>query len=175
MTDPIVNRVAESALITFDLEKLYQIGIRQSIDLSQWLEQGLLLKEKEFRTQLKAHDWSAYQDQFIALHCSTEAILPAWASLLVMTHLQPYARKVVLGSLNDLEVQLFVEEIQLLDVTPYKDQPLIIKGCSDKTVPQDAYVQLIAKLQPVVKSLFYGEAGICRERRKAESEEEAAG
>lgn len=158
MTDPIVNRVAESALITFDLEKLYQIGIRQSIDLSQWLEQGLLLKEKEFRTQLKAHDWSAYQDQFIALHCSTEAILPAWASLLVMTHLQPYARKVVLGSLNDLEVQLFVEEIQLLDVTPYKDQPLIIKGCSDKTVPQDAYVQLIAKLQPVVKSLFYGEA-----------------
>ncbi len=158
MTDPIVNRVAESVLITFDLEKLYQIGIRQSIDLSQWLEQGLLLKEKEFRTQLKAHDWSAYQDQFIALHCSTEAILPAWASLLVMTHLQPYARKVVLGSLNDLEVQLFVEEIQLLDVTPYKDQPLIIKGCSDKTVPQDAYVQLIAKLQPVVKSLFYGEA-----------------
>jgi hypothetical protein len=158
MTDPIVNRVAESALINFDLEKLYQIGIRQSIDLSQWLEQGLLLKEKEFRTQLKAHDWSAYQDQFIALHCSTEAILPAWASLLVMTHLQPYARKVVLGSLNDLEVQLFVEEIQLLDVTPYKDQPLIIKGCSDKTVPQDAYVQLIAKLQPVVKSLFYGEA-----------------
>jgi hypothetical protein len=158
MTDPIVNRVAESALITFDLEKLYQIGNRQTIDLSQWLEQGLLLKEKEFRAQLKAHDWSAYQDQFIALHCSTEAILPAWASLLVMTHLQPFARKVVLGSLNDLEVQLFAEEIQLLDVTPYKDQPLIIKGCSDKTVPQDAYVQLIAKLQPVVKSLFYGEA-----------------
>ena len=158
MTDPIVNRVAESALITFDLEKLYQIGNRQTIDLSQWLEQGLLLKEKEFRAQLKAHDWSAYQDQFIALHCSTEAILPAWASLLVMTHLQPYARKVVLGSLNDLEVQLFAEEIQLLDVTPYKDQLLIIKGCSDKTVPQDAYVQLIAKLQPVVKSLFYGEA-----------------
>ncbi|MDA0200215.1 MAG: DUF2480 family protein [Bacteroidetes bacterium] len=158
MTDPIVNRVAESALITFDLEKLYQIGNRQTIDLSQWLEQGLLLKEKEFRAQLKAHDWSAYQDQFIALHCSTEAILPAWAPLLAMTHLQPYARKVVLGSLNDLEVQLFAEEIQLLDVTPYKDQPLIIKGCSDKTVPQDAYVQLIAKLQPVVKSLFYGEA-----------------
>jgi len=158
MTDPIVNRVAESALITFDLEKLYQIGNRQTIDLSQWLEQGLLLKEKEFRAQLKAHDWSAYQDQFIALHCSTEAILPAWASLLVMTHLQPFARKVVLGSLNNLEVQLFAEEIQLLDVTPYKDQPLIIKGCSDKTVPQDAYVQLIAKLQPVVKSLFYGEA-----------------
>ncbi|MBT6128285.1 MAG: DUF2480 family protein [Flavobacteriaceae bacterium] len=158
MADTIVNRVAASALITFDLEKLYQIGTRQSIDLSQWLHQGLLLKEKEFRALLKAHDWSVYRDQLIALHCSTDAILPAWAALLVTTHLQPYARKVVLGTLNDLEVQLFAEEIQLLDISQYKDQPLIIKGCSDKTVPQDAYVQLIAKLQPVVKSLFYGEA-----------------
>ena len=158
MADTIVNRVAASALITFDLEKLYQIGTRQSIDLSQWLHQGLLLKEKEFRALLKAHDWSVYRDQFIALHCSKDAILPAWAALLVTTHLQPYARKVVLGTLNDLEVQLFAEEIQLLDISQYKDQPLIIKGCSDKTVPQDAYVQLIAKLQPVVKSLFYGEA-----------------
>ena len=156
--DAIVNRVAESALITFDLEKLYQIGQRQSIDLSQWLDEGLILKEKDFRAQLNAHDWSVYQDQFVALYCSTEAILPAWASLLVTSHLQPYSRKVVMGTLEDLEVQLFSEEIQLLDVTPFKDKPVIIKGCSDKTVPQDAYVQLIAKLQPIVKSLFYGEA-----------------
>jgi hypothetical protein len=158
MANTIVNRVAASALITFDLEKLYQIGTRQSIDLSQWLHQGLLLKENDFRAQLKAHDWSVYQDQFIALHCSTEAIMPAWASLLVTTYLQPFARKVVLGNLKDLEIQLFAEEIQLLDLSPYKDQPVIIKGCSEKTVPQDAYVQLIAKLLPVVKSLFYGEA-----------------
>ena len=158
MADTIVNRVAASALITFDLEKLYQIGSRQSIDLSQWLDQGLMLKEKEFRAQLKAHDWSIYRDKFIALQCSTEAILPAWASLLVMTYLQPFARKVVLGNLKDLEVQLFTEEIQLLELSPYKDQTVIIKGCSEKTVPQDAYVQLIYKLQPVVKSLFYGEA-----------------
>jgi hypothetical protein len=156
--DAIVNRVTESALITFDLEKLYQIGQRQSIDLSQWLYEGLILKEKDFRAQLNAHDWSVYQDQFVALYCSTEAILPAWASLLVTSHLQPYSRKVVMGTLEDLEVQLFSEEIQLLDVTPFKDKPVIIKGCSDKTVPQDAYVQLIAKLQPIVKSLFYGEA-----------------
>ena len=158
MADTIVNRVAASTLITFDLEKLYQIGSRQSIDLSQWLDQGLLLKEKEFRAQLKAHDWSIYRDKFIALQCSTEAILPSWAFLLVATHLQPFARKVVLGNLKDLEVQLFAEEIQLLELSPYKDQPVIIKGCSENTVPQDAYVQLISKLQPVVKSLFYGEA-----------------
>ena len=156
--DPIVNRVAESALITFDLEKFYQIGQRQSIDLSQWLYEGLILKEKDFRAQLNAHDWSVYQDQFVALNCSTEAILPAWASLLVTSQLQPYSRKVVMGTLEDLEVQLFSEEIQLLDVTPFKDKPVIIKGCSDKTVPQDAYVQLITKLKPIVKSLFYGEA-----------------
>tara|TARA_B100001248_G_C27385904_1_gene459675 strand:+ start:2011 stop:2520 length:510 start_codon:yes stop_codon:yes gene_type:complete len=158
MADTIVNRVAASTLITFDLEKLYQIGSRQSIDLSQWLDQGLLLKEKEFRAQLKAHDWTIYRDKFIALQCSTEAILPSWAFLLVTTHLQPFARKVVLGNLKDLEVQLFAEEIQLLELSPYKDQPVIIKGCSENTVPQDAYVQLISKLQPVVKSLFYGEA-----------------
>ena len=158
MADTIVNRVAASALITFDLEKLYQIGTRQSIDLSQWLDQGLLLKEKEFRAQLKAHDWSIYRDKFIALQCSTETILPAWASLLVTTYLQPFARKVVLGNLKDLEVQLFAEEIQLLELSPYKDKPVIIKGCSENTVPQDAYVQLISKLQPVVKSLSYGEA-----------------
>ena len=158
MADTIVNRVAASTLITFDLEKLYQIGSRQSIDLSQWLDQGLLLKEKEFRAQLKAHDWSIYSDKFIALQCSTEAILPSWAFLLVTTHLQPFARKVVLGNLKDLEVQLFAEEIQLLELSPYKDQTVIIKGCSEKKVPQDAYVQLISKLQPVVKSLFYGEA-----------------
>ena len=158
MADTIVNRIAESALITFDLEDLYQIGERKSIDLSQWLYEGLILKEKEYRAHLNAHEWSSYQDQFISLHCSTEAILPAWAFLLLTTYLQPFARKVVIGSIQDLEVQLFSEEIQLLDVTPFKDKPVIIKGCSDKTVPQDAYAKLIIKLQPVVKSLFFGEA-----------------
>jgi len=158
MADTIVNRVAASALITFDLEKLYKIGTRHTIDLSQWLDQGLLLKEKEFRAQLKTHEWSIYKDQFIALHCSTEAILPTWAFLLITTYLKPHARKIVLGNLKDLELQLFLEEIQLLDLSPFKDKPVIIKGCSEKMVPQDAYIQLIAKLQPVVKSLFYGEA-----------------
>ena len=158
MAHTIVNRIAESALITFDLEDLYQIGERKSIDLSQWLYEGLILKEKEYRAHLNAHEWSSYQDQFISLHCSTEAILPAWAFLLLTTYLQPFARKVVIGSIQDLEVQLFSEEIQLLDVTPFKDKPVIIKGCSDKTVPQDAYAKLITKLQPVVKSLFFGEA-----------------
>ena len=158
MADKIVNRVAKSALITFDLEKFHQIGTRIALDLSQWLDHGIVLREKDFRTKLKDHDWKDYQDQFIALYCSSDAVLPAWASPLVTTYLQPFARKVVKGTLADLEIQLFSDEIQKIDLKAFKDKSVIIKGCSDKTVPEDAYVQLITKLQPVVKSLFYGEA-----------------
>ena len=158
MADTIVNRVAKSSLITFDLEKFYQIGTRKSLDLSQWLDQGIVLREKDFRSKLKDHDWKAYQDQFIALYCSSDTVFPAWAYLLVTTYLQPYARKVVKGTLKDLEIQLFSDKIQKIDLKQFKDKSLIIKGCSDKSVPEDAYVQLIIKLQPIVKSLFYGEA-----------------
>ena len=158
MADTIFNRVAESKLITFDLEKLYQIGDRIPIDLSQWLDKGIILREKEFRLKLKQHNWKAYRNQFVAIYCSTDAVLPAWASLLVTTYLQPYAKRVVMGSLVDLETHLFTEEIKKINISSFKDKAVIIKGCSDKKVPEDSYVQLISRLQPVVKSLFYGEA-----------------
>ena len=158
MADTIFNRVAESKLITFDLEKLYQIGDRITIDLSQWLDKGIILREKEFRLKLKQHNWKAYRNQFVAIYCSTDAVLPAWASLLVTTYLQPYAKKVVMGTLVDLETHLFTEEIKKINISSFKDKAVIIKGCSDKKVPEDSYVQLISRLQPVVKSLFYGEA-----------------
>ena len=158
MADTIFNRVAESKLITFDLEKLYQIGDRITIDLSQWLDKGIILREKEFRLKLKQHNWKAYRNQFVAIYCSTDAVLPAWASLLVTTYLQPYAKKVVMGTLIDLETHLFTEEIKKINVSSFKDKAVIIKGCTDKKVPEDSYVQLISRLQPVVKSLFYGEA-----------------
>ena len=158
MADTIFNRVAESKLITFDLEKLYQIGDRITIDLSQWLDKGIILREKEFRFKLKQHNWKAYRNQFVAIYCSTDAVLPAWASLLVTTYLQPYAKKVVMGSLVDLETHLFTEEIKKINISSFKDKAVIIKGCTDKKVPEDSYVQLISRLQPVVKSLFYGEA-----------------
>ena len=158
MADTIFNRVAESKLTTFDLEKLYQIGDRIPIDLSQWLDKGIILREKEFRLKLKQHNWKAYRNQFVAIYCSTDAVLPAWASLLVTTYLQPYAKKVVMGTLVDLETHLFTEEIKKINISSFKDKAVIIKGCSDKKVPEDSYVQLISRLQPVVKSLFYGEA-----------------
>ena len=158
MADTIFNRVAESKLITFDLEKLYQIGDRITIDLSQWLDKGIILREKEFRLKLKQHYWKVYRNQFVAIYCSTDAVLPAWASLLVTTYLQPYAKKVVMGTLIDLETHLFTEEIKKINISSFKDKAVIIKGCTDKKVPEDSYVQLISRLQPVVKSLFYGEA-----------------
>ncbi len=158
MEEEIVNRVAKSPLITFDLEDFYPEGERRSIDMSQWLEQGLILREKEFRIALKNVDFKAYENTYVAINCSTEALLPAWASLLVTTHIQPFAKKVVLGSLEDLERQIFEEIISQLDTTPFVNKPVIIKGCSEKNIPAAAFVSLIQKLQPHAKSLFYGEA-----------------
>ena len=153
----IVNRVAQSSLITFNLENLYQTGQRVNLDLSQWLEDGLTLKEKDFRKKLTNYQWHNYKNKFVALYCSTDSILPAWAFLLVTTYLQPFAKKIIRGTLEDLEVQLFFQEIQNLDLSSFKDKSIIIKGCSEN-IPEDAYIQLITKLQPIVKSLSYGEA-----------------
>lgn len=158
MAEEILNRVAQSKLITFNLEDFYPKGERFLFDLSQWLYEGFVLKEKDFREKAKEHDWSQYQDKFLALNCSTDAIVPAWAYMLVTTYLEPYAKKVVIGDLENLESHLYQEVIESLDVAYLQDQPVIIKGCSNKPVPKNAYIFLIKKLQPVVKSLMYGEA-----------------
>ncbi|GAA4308963.1 DUF2480 family protein [Pontixanthobacter gangjinensis] len=158
MAEEIVNRVAQSKLITFNLEDYYPKGQRFLFDISQWLLEGFVLREKDFREQAKEHDWSQYKDQFVALHCSTEAIVPAWAYMLLSTYLKPFAKKVVIGDLENLESHLYQEVIQNMDVSDLKDKPVIIKGCSNKPVPKNAYIFLINKLQPIVKSLMYGEA-----------------
>ena len=158
MSGEIVNRVAKSPLITFDLEEIYPEGKRMRLDLSQWLEQGFILREKEFRAALKAFDFSPYQSAYVALYCSTEALLPAWAHLLVTSHLQQFAKKVVWGSLEDLETAIFQSLIEAIDPQAFKDKPVIIKGCADKNIPPSAYIALVEKLQPHVKSLMYGEA-----------------
>lgn len=155
--EQIVNRVAQSKLVTIDLEDFYPPGKRMAIDIKEWLIEGLLLREKDFRESLKNHPWEQYQDCYVALYCSTDAIIPGWAYLLVTTYLTPVARKVVVGNLEQLETILFTEIIQQLDVSPYVGLPLIIKGCS-QNIPQNAYIQLIQKLQQVAKSLMYGEA-----------------
>ena len=158
MAEEIINRVANSKLITFDLEDLYRPGNRQLVDISQWLDQGFILRESEFRKSIKEHDWSQYTNAFVALHCSTDAIVPAWAYLLVTTHMQGIAKKVITGDLALLETILYTEVIQGIDVTPYENVPVIVKGCSNKPVPENAYLLLIEKLQPVARSLMFGEA-----------------
>ena len=158
MADAIVNRVAKSGLLTFDLEALYPKGQRQTLDISQWLYEGLVLREQAFRAALKQEPWENFTNQYVALHCSTEAIIPAWAFLLVSNYLLPYVKMVVVGSLNDLETQIFNKLLQNIDFSPYNNKAVIIKGCSKKPVPENAYVQAFKYLQPIAKSVMYGEA-----------------
>ena len=156
--DEIINKVANSVLEVVDLEDYYPSGIRTQIDISQWLLEGFLLKEKDFREALKNHNWKQYENQYVAIHCSTDAIIPAWATILVTVYLSPFAKKVVIGKLADLETALYQEILPTLDYSKYQDKPVILKGCSKKPVPESAYIMAIQKLQPYAKSIMYGEA-----------------
>lgn len=158
MEEEIINRVAESALEVFDLEDYYIKGNRSQLDISQWLFEGIILKEKEFRAALKNHDWSQYQNQYVAVFCSSEAIIPAWAMILVAVQLQPFATKVVKGSLEDLETALYYEILPTIDFRVYQNKPVILKGCSKRPVPMSAYIMAVQLLQPFAKSIMYGEA-----------------
>jgi len=156
--EEIVNKVANSALEVFDLEDYYPNGIRTQIDISQWLLEGLLLKEKDFREHLKNHDWSQYQDQYVAINCSTDAIVPAWSSILVAVQLAPYAKKIINGTSEDLNSVLYEEILSKVDYSAYENKAVIIKGCSKKPVPMRAYVLAAHYLQPFARSIMYGEA-----------------
>lgn len=158
MAEEITNKVAQSGLKTLDLEALYPEGKRLLLDLKPWLYQGVMLREKPFRQHLKEHDWSTYRNAYVALHCSGDAILPGWTYMLVTTFLQPYAKRVVQGGLEDLETALFYALLHDLDVSPYRDARVIIKGCASRAIPQAAFVALVQKLQPVSRSILYGEA-----------------
>jgi hypothetical protein len=158
MPEEIINRVANSKLVTVDLEELYPTGERVIFDIKDWLLEGFVLREKEFRATAKAHNWSQYTGKYVALTCSSEAIIPGWAYMLLSTYLAPHAKKVVTGDLSMLETILYTEILQNLDVSKYEGLPVIIKGCSRRPVPQNAYLQLINKLQPVARSIMYGEA-----------------
>lgn len=154
----IVNRVSNSKLITIDLEDWYQDGVRTVFDIKDWLFEGLILREKDFRTLIKDHDWSQYKNHFIVLTCSTDAIIPGWAYMLLTTVLSPLAKKVVVGNLKQLEEVLYQETLERIDFSVYKDKPIIVKGCTNKPVPENAYIALIQKIQPFAKSIMYGEA-----------------
>src|SRR4051812_7428857 len=153
----IVNKVAQSGLVTLDPAQFYAPGERVVYDIKDNLFHGLMLREKDFREFIKTHDWAQYQDKNVAVTCTADAIVPAWAYMLLANRLAPYAREVVFGDAEVLETVLFIKEVARLDVEQYRDQRIVIKGCGDIPVPVSAYVELGKKLTPVVKSLMFGE------------------
>ncbi|MBB6463205.1 DUF2480 family protein [Flammeovirga kamogawensis] len=154
--DEIVNKVAQSALISFDLEDLKRTEERVLLDIKDQLFQGLVLREKDFRGFIKEHDWKRYQNVHVAITCSVDAIVPTWAYMLITTRLEKYATTIVFGNLERLEQKLFENSIRELEVDRFKDKPVVIKGCSED-VPVSAYVDITERLRPVVKSIMYGE------------------
>lgn len=158
MPNEIVNRVAQSKLITFNLEDYYPQGKRVVLDIKDWLHEGCILKEKEFRAEIANHDWKKYNTSYVAIGCSTDAIVPGWAFMLIASKLQPYCKMCVVGNLEELETSIYLSIIENLETSSFKDQMVIIKGCSNKPVPPNAYVWITAKIQAVAKSVMYGEA-----------------
>ena len=158
MENEIINRVANSKLKTFDLEEIYPEGKRIVFDIKDWLFEELILKEKDFRASVKNHDWSQYKNTFVAVTCSVDAIVPSWAFMLVTAQLTPHANKVVVGNLDLLETVLYQELLSFVDFKDFTDAPVIIKGCAEKPIPPTAFAILIDKLQPIAKSIMFGEA-----------------
>ena len=158
MEEGIINKVAQSSLVVFDLEDYYPDDHVVDLDVSQWLAEGFLLRETDFRAQLKAMDWTPYEDKYVALYCATDAILPAWAFALVAVHLSPLALKIIHGSKELAIIEWYQDILNKLDYTDYFEKPVILKGCSKKAVPNQVYTLAIQKLIKVSKSVMFGEA-----------------
>lgn len=155
--EEIINRVAESGIKTINLEQLIPNGERSEIDLKDLLFQGLVLRENDFRGFINDTDWGKYSGHFVNVCCSADAIVPNWAYMLIASRLSGVAKKVVFGDKGNLESQLLLDEIAQLNLNDYTDERVIIKGCSDKAIAEEAYLNLTLRLTPVVKSLMFGE------------------
>jgi hypothetical protein len=158
MEDQIINKVAQSSLMVFDLEDYYPDEHVVDLDVSQWLAEGFILRETDFRSQLKEYDWSPFEDKYVALYCSTDAILPAWAFALVSVHLTPFALKIIHGTKELAVIEWYQDILNKLDYTDFFENPVILKGCSKKAVPNQVYTLAIQKLVKVAKSVMFGEA-----------------
>lgn len=158
ISKPIVNRVAQSSLITIDLAKFLPSNEMVAFDLKDFLFKELLLKEKDFRQAMKEQDWAKMKEKHLCVFCSSDAIIPMWAYMLVATLAKPYAQSVHFGSEESIKTQILLENINKLNADDYEGKPVIIKGCGDKAVGPAAYVAITGKLQSVVRSLMYGEA-----------------
>jgi hypothetical protein len=157
MEDVFVNKVANSGLITLNLEDYFPKGERKFIDIKDVLFMGMVLKEKDFRDWVKTHDWSAYQDVHVDIGCSADAIIPTWAYMLMATKLSGIAKEIVFGDLQALEAVLWRKSLECISVDQYRDEKMVIKVCGDLPVTAAAYTEITRLLTPVVKSIMYGE------------------
>ncbi len=154
---PLVNRVANSGLITLNLEDFFPTEELAIFDLKDYLHMELILKEKDFRASLKQHDWHQYTGKNLAVHCSTDAIIPVWAYMLVTAYATPFAKTVFQGDADSFYKVAFQKALSEIDGSEYTQKRIVIKGCSNKPVPPSAYVELTRKLQPFAQSIMYGE------------------
>jgi len=155
--EEIVNKVAGSGIVSIDLEEFYTEGERVIFDIKPYLFMEQILKEKDFREFIKTNNWAGYQDKIVGIICSSEAIVPTWAYMLITLALEPFAKKVFFSDLEELENLLFSESLAGIDPAVYKDARVVIKGCGEKNVPVNAYVQLTSLIKPFAKSIMYGE------------------
>lgn len=157
MEDVIINKVAQSGLVTLDLEKYYPSGEMVVFDLKNYLFMELILKEKDYREALKNIDWSIYQDKNVAITCSTDAIIPLWAYMLAVTYLEPFAKDILFGNEAEAFTDLFLKNLWKIEPKEFEGKRIVVKGCGDKKIPEAAYVQITKILRPVAKSIMYGE------------------
>lgn len=157
LEQPLVNRVAGSGLVTIDLEELYPAGEVVPFDLKGYLFMEMILKEKDFREALKAHDWSIYTGKNLAVFCSADAIIPMWAYMLVASFAAPFAGDIALTTPEQFVETAFLKKIAAMDISVYEGKRIVVKGCSDKPVPPSAYLEMTRRLQPVARSIMFGE------------------
>ncbi len=155
--ETIVNKVAESGIITLDLAPYVQVGNIAAFDLKPFLFREMILREKDYRTALQAYDWTTFAGKQVAVFCSVDAIIPVWAYMLAAVYLQPVAASVYYGTEAELTNKLVNDQIAGIDIAEYADKRVVIKGCGDTPIPDAAYLAVTARLLPVAKSLMYGE------------------
>ena len=155
--ETIVNKVAQSGLVTVDLAHFAPQGERVVYDIKDNLFHGLILKEKDFREFVKQHDWQQYTGKYIAITCTADAIVPTWAYMLLANQLEPYAKDLVFGDLATLETVLYERALEKLEPETYRDKRVVVKGCGDIEIPESAFVKFTAILSKVAKSIMYGE------------------
>lgn len=157
MEEKIINKVSASQLVTLDLEQLRPSGDRVAFDMKDILFQGLILKEKDFRAFVKSNDWSIYATKHVAIYCSSDAIVPQWAYMLLAVMLQPIAITVVFGSLEALEERLYLHKLNALDWSSYEGAKVVVKGCGKFEIPSAVYLEVASRLRPIAQSIMFGE------------------